>query len=122
MKMRILLLFVIAINLIGCSKEKKIVDMLNGNFFGWKGNQFLINDIDKTDSLLNITITTQGAPWYYFFEPDGYNLGYINGNWGDGMWYLENKGEILRIRINQSYYQTPGPFLIEDVEIDWNLN
>jgi len=45
--MRILLLFVIAINLIGCSKEKKIVDMLNGNFFGWKGNQFLINDIDK---------------------------------------------------------------------------
>jgi len=38
------------------------------------------------------------------------------------MWYLENKGEILRIRINQSYYQTPGPFLIEDVEIDWNLN
>ena len=110
------LLFCIALIITSCSKDKLASKKLEGN---WSVKNFYVNDIDATDSLLNITRNGTMGIWFYSFTLQDWHLG---GPWGQGIWSLSDKGTKLMTTVSYSDSIKQGPFLAPDKEISWELN
>lgn len=127
MKTKTILIFSIICFFAGCSKEHYANKNIQGRV--WLIEKYYVNDVDSTDTLLNRIgqlkgLNGPGNLIYSFADVEGREHS-LEGDWGSGIWYINDNGNILDITVTQTesaFDGFVGPLLAKNINIKWDLN